>query len=229
MQLESLLRRLHGLGGCTMRARTDRQKELQVQPTDMFQGDVETSTSFTTSSSRAIAEGTYKYMSPERLRDLPNSDAPAADIYSFAMVMVKCITAELVLRHNAEYGHPVEQGRRQSNPDFKHTSWVIRIYAGERPELPIGTRDLQTYQSSIENCWNGNPNQRPSSQAVAAEHLKRLKELRQLDGVSCDSAPSRSVGSAGSASDLCPTHPSSPSQQSLSLIHISEPTRPRLI
>eukprot|EP00971_Amphidinium_carterae_P174978 3468663-Amphidinium_carterae.1 len=122
----------------------------------------ETSNSLTTSSSKAVAEGTYRYMSPERLRNLPNSDAPAADIYSFAMVMAKCLTAELVLPHDEACGHRNEKQRR-SSLDLNIT-WVIRIYGGERPVLPIGTRDLETYQTSIENCWNGDPNQRPSSQ-----------------------------------------------------------------
>eukprot|EP00971_Amphidinium_carterae_P005223 104257-Amphidinium_carterae.1 len=60
----------------------------------------ETSSSATTSSSKALREGTYKYMAPERLTHLPSSDAPAADVYAFAMVVVKCITAKLVLPHD---------------------------------------------------------------------------------------------------------------------------------
>eukprot|EP00971_Amphidinium_carterae_P140139 2776821-Amphidinium_carterae.1 len=118
-------------------------------------------------------------MSPERLGNLPNSATPAADIYSFAMVMLKCITAELVLPHSAEFGHPPEQGRRQSYPDL-NTSWVIRIYAGERPEMR-SCRDLEVYTTSIENCWKVDPKARPTSEVVAAEHLKRLKEMRTLD------------------------------------------------
>eukprot|EP00971_Amphidinium_carterae_P022246 438658-Amphidinium_carterae.1 len=92
-------------------------------------------------------------MSPQRLRNAPNSDAPAADVYSFAMVMVKCIMAKLVLPHDPEYGHKnVQQQRRLSNSDdfCSNIEWSIRIYEGHRPELPPGTRDLDTYKAYIE-------------------------------------------------------------------------------
>eukprot|EP00971_Amphidinium_carterae_P065856 1305013-Amphidinium_carterae.1 len=104
-------------------------------------------------------------MSPERLTNVPNSDAPAADIYAFAMVMVKCITAKLVLPHDHKYGHKNVQQRRisNSNEDCPNTEWIIRIFDGNRPELPIGTRDLDTYVTNIKECWDGDPTQRPSS------------------------------------------------------------------
>eukprot|EP00971_Amphidinium_carterae_P288492 5728242-Amphidinium_carterae.1 len=184
----------------------------------------ETSSSATTSSSK-VAEGTYRYMSPERLRD-SNSDSPAADIYAFAMVMTKCIIGRLAMRSNGEKSQLCRGGL--------DGQWVYRIAKGDRPELPSGIPDLGTYKTSIEKCWESDPAKRPSSEVVAAEHLKRLKELRTLDSVSCELEPSWSTanrqqeaelhsstnetpplaGSAGSAPDSCPTHPSSPSQQS---------------
>eukprot|EP00971_Amphidinium_carterae_P230891 4581761-Amphidinium_carterae.1 len=116
----------------------------------------ETSSSATTSSSKRIADGTYRYMSPERLRD-SNSDTPAADIYAFAMVMVSCLVGRLALLAPSDGRVP---------PPSAHglnTDWLIRIYAGERPALPIGIRDLHTYKTHIEECWDGDPTQRPSS------------------------------------------------------------------
>eukprot|EP00971_Amphidinium_carterae_P326547 6457409-Amphidinium_carterae.3 len=169
----------------------------------------ETSSSATTSSSK-VAEGTYRYMSPERLKD-SNSDSPAADVYAFAMVMTKCVIGKLFMPSNGSRPHLV--GGMDLN-------WVYRIYNGERPELPIGTRDLETYRTSIENCWESDPTRRPSSKVLAEEHLKCLKGLRSV-AIREQEAELRSstngtpplAGSAGSASKSCPTHPS-PSQQS---------------
>eukprot|EP00971_Amphidinium_carterae_P303003 6020521-Amphidinium_carterae.1 len=130
----------------------------------------ETSSSVVTSSSssKACVEGTYRYMSPERLTD-SNSDHPAADIYSFAMVMTMCIAGRLVLQSD---------GQRTKLVDGMDFNWVVRIAKGHRPELPSGTRDLETYKAYIEECWHGDPTQRPSSEVVAKQHLHRVKQLR---------------------------------------------------
>eukprot|EP00971_Amphidinium_carterae_P002041 40478-Amphidinium_carterae.1 len=39
-------------------------------------------------SSYHVAEGSHRYMSPQRLRSMPHSCTPAADIYALAMVMM---------------------------------------------------------------------------------------------------------------------------------------------
>eukprot|EP00971_Amphidinium_carterae_P205459 4077482-Amphidinium_carterae.1 len=110
-------------------------------------------------------------MSPERWRNPSQSAEPPADIYAFAMVMTKCITGQLSLPTNGESGPRVDF-RGESDYDM---NWVVRIYAGERPELAPGTRDLDTYEPMILQCWSFYPMQRPSSAAVAEEHLERLK------------------------------------------------------
>eukprot|EP00971_Amphidinium_carterae_P291020 5779055-Amphidinium_carterae.1 len=94
--------------------------------------------------------------------------------------------AKLVLPHDPAYGHNnVQQQRRLSNSDdfCSNTEWSIRIYAGHRPKLPLGTRDLDTYKAYIEECWHSDPKQRPSSAVVAKQHLDRVKQLRFGGGV----------------------------------------------
>eukprot|EP00971_Amphidinium_carterae_P062700 1241045-Amphidinium_carterae.1 len=91
--------------------------------------------------------------------------------------MVNCITAELVLPRDEAQGHVTELQRRQPKLDV-NTSWIIRIYSGERPALLIETRDVSTYKASIEKCWTFEPAERPSSEVVAQQHLDRVKKLR---------------------------------------------------
>eukprot|EP00971_Amphidinium_carterae_P344332 6484664-Amphidinium_carterae.1 len=137
------------------------------------------STSKDATSSYKIAIGTTYYESPERWTSQGQPDAPPADIYAFAMVMTWCITGKLVLPEHVDWG-PTNKARRISGCD---TNWVSRVTSGERPELPVEARDLSTYKDSIEKCWNQDPRRRPSSAAVAEEHLGRLKQLRYPAGV----------------------------------------------
>jgi len=133
-----------------------------------------------TASSCPVAEGTFKYMPPERLRNKEGSESPAADMYAFAMVMLFCITGSgLSLPRHRKHG-PTWIGELD-------TEWVVRIVEGERPALPPGTRDMNTYEDDIQACWDADAASRPTSSHLAAEHLKRLKLLRGISTPGCRS------------------------------------------
>eukprot|EP00971_Amphidinium_carterae_P185269 3679023-Amphidinium_carterae.1 len=115
-----------------------------------------------------VAEGTHHYMSPERLEGTPHANAPPADIYAFAMVMVKCLTGALRLP-----GHSTS-----ALVCGVDTAWLVRVMNDERPDLPADTRDMAVYERSIRQCWMSEPTERPTGLEVAKLHLTRLKQLR---------------------------------------------------
>jgi len=101
--------------------------------------------------------GTKRYMAPEVFRCEPNYDAKV-DIYSMAMIFW------LICMGTRPFGW------------LKPDEVAVRANSGTRPDLAtIRTQAGTQLSSLIERCWAGDPQLRPTAEAVVDE----LDELRQ--------------------------------------------------
>ncbi|RIA98767.1 kinase-like domain-containing protein, partial [Glomus cerebriforme] len=108
---------------------------------DVVIGDLGISKSATESADDNENYGIIPYMAPEILQG--QNYTAASDIYSFGMIMWEFMT-----------------GRRPFWNENHDTVLVIKICDGLRP--PIVTNAPEGYIELMKECWNSDPNKRPT-------------------------------------------------------------------
>src|SRR6266542_2243388 len=99
--------------------------------------------------------GIISYMAPETLQG--KKYTTASDIYSFSMIMWELMT-----------------GRKPFWDQNDLTDLMIKIHDGLRP--PIVTNAPKDYIKLMKECWNSNPDKRPTA-ADIREKLINIKEV----------------------------------------------------
>ena len=95
---------------------------------------------------------------PRKGTSMPVMESKAADVFAFAMFAVEVFTGKI------PFG------------EQKNEAVVVRISQGGRPEMPDDAREVgltSDMWALLENCWQQNPNRRPSMREV----VRRWREF----------------------------------------------------
>lgn len=106
-------------------------------------------------------------MSPEvMLNTIKQESSTKADVYSFGVIMFEVFFKTVLYSEEAA-----------NNSIIGLSSSVIN---GKRPILPQGTDDVtlneKQYLDLMQECWNGNPEERPSFDHVFSVFMNVLSE-----------------------------------------------------
>src|SRR6266498_5337687 len=129
---------------------------LYENDSDVVISDLGISKSAMESTVDNVIYGIISYMAPEILRE--KEYTTASDIYSFGMIMWEIMT-----------------GKKPFWNQNDDKELMIKICDGLRP--PIVTNAPKNYIELMQECWNSDPNRRPT----AANINKRLLFIRRVE------------------------------------------------
>ena len=129
--------------------------------------------------------GAYKYMAPEVFKN--ELYGLKCDVYSFAMIAYEVFEGIMLLRDPVSWAHGA------SGPDETRPAWMF---------LPAyDTRRTAECIELLEQCWHGNPKERPTFIKISSE-LKRIARIPRSERPRQASKKKLRVGSGSKVGSL---------------------------
>jgi serine/threonine protein kinase len=129
--------------------------------------------------------GAYKYMAPEVFKN--ELYGLKCDVYSFAMIAYEVFEGIMLMRDPVSWAHGA------SGPDETRPAWMF---------LPAyDTRRTAECIELLEQCWHGNPKERPTFIKISSE-LKRIARIPRSERPRQASKKKLRVGSGSKVGSL---------------------------
>lgn len=129
--------------------------------------------------------GAYKYMAPEVFKN--ELYGLKCDVYSFAMIAYEVFEGIMLMRDPVSWAHGA------SGPDETRPAWMF---------LPAyDTRRTAECIELLEQCWHGDPKERPTFMKIGSE-FRRIARIPRSERPRSASASKKKLRSGGSGSKV---------------------------